>query len=155
MKDKTYVAVSGGFDILHEGHINYIKEAKKLGDELFIFLNTDEWLVDKKGFYFTPLMNRKRILELLFEPYAVYPVYDVAQALMIHRPNIFAKGGDRKLNNLPPEEIEVCDAYKIEIITGVGGNEKPYSSRESAHNVIKAWSTGKIPVEYLAFGRYK
>ena len=48
------VAISGGFDPIHAGHIDYIKEAQMLG-KLLIILNTDEWLVKKKGNYFQNL----------------------------------------------------------------------------------------------------
>ena len=40
--------VSGGFDPLHSGHIAYIREAEKLGDELWVCLNSDAWLTAKK-----------------------------------------------------------------------------------------------------------
>ena len=43
------VIVSGGFDPLHEGHINYLQEANALGDVLIVALNSDEWLIRKKG----------------------------------------------------------------------------------------------------------
>ena len=42
------VLVTGGFDPLHSGHIEYFKEAKKLGDKLIVGLNSDEWLTRKK-----------------------------------------------------------------------------------------------------------
>ena len=43
------VVVSGGFDPIHSGHIAYFESAKKLGDKLIVALNSDQWLVDKKG----------------------------------------------------------------------------------------------------------
>ena len=43
-KKKIIVAVSGGFDPVHVGHIRLFKEAKKLGDELVVILNNDNWL---------------------------------------------------------------------------------------------------------------
>ena len=43
------VIVSGGFDPLHSGHINHFEAASELGDRLIIALNSDEWLVRKKG----------------------------------------------------------------------------------------------------------
>ena len=45
---KRIVLVTGGFDPLHSGHIDYFKAAKKLGDELWVGLNSDERLVRKK-----------------------------------------------------------------------------------------------------------
>ncbi len=55
--------VSGGFDPIHSGHINYISAAKKMGDLLIVMLNSDEWLKDKKGKPFMPFSERKQILE--------------------------------------------------------------------------------------------
>ena len=43
------VLVTGGFDPLHSGHIEYFQEAKKLGDKLVVGINSDEWLTRKKG----------------------------------------------------------------------------------------------------------
>ena len=55
--------VSGGFDPIHSGHINYISAAKKMGDLLIVMLNSDEWLKDKKGKPFNYFSERKQILE--------------------------------------------------------------------------------------------
>ena len=59
------VVVSGGFDPIHSGHIDYIKSAKKLGDKVVVALNSDEWLKRKKGSFFMPFHERKAILEQL------------------------------------------------------------------------------------------
>lgn len=53
-KKKIIIAVSGGFDPIHLGHIRLFKEAKNLGDELAVILNNDNWLKKKKGFVFIP-----------------------------------------------------------------------------------------------------
>ena len=42
------IVVSGGFDPIHSGHIEYFKSAKTLGDKLIVALNIDNWLVKKK-----------------------------------------------------------------------------------------------------------
>ena len=57
------VIVSGGFDPIHSGHIQYLLEAKKLGDILIVALNSDEWLIEKKGKEFMPFEERATILE--------------------------------------------------------------------------------------------
>ena len=44
--------ISGGFDPLHSGHIEYINSAKKIGEKLIVALNSDEWLIQKKGKFF-------------------------------------------------------------------------------------------------------
>ena len=51
-KKKKIVMVSGGFDPVHIGHVRLFNEAKKLGDELVVVINNDNWLHFKKGFAF-------------------------------------------------------------------------------------------------------
>ena len=57
--------VIGGFDPIHSGHIEYIKSAKNLGEKLIVALNSNEWLLRKKGNFFLPFKERKIILESL------------------------------------------------------------------------------------------
>ena len=64
MKDSA-VLVTGGFDPLHKGHIEYFMEAKKLGDDLIVGLNSDHWLTRKKGKPFMDLTNRSSIIQNL------------------------------------------------------------------------------------------
>ena len=54
---KKIVVVSGGFDPIHSGHIEYFKAAKLLGDILIVALNSDEWLINKKGKFFILLQG--------------------------------------------------------------------------------------------------
>ena len=59
------IVVSGGFDPIHSGHIAYFKAAKELGDKLVVALNSDDWLINKKGKFFMPFQERKTIIENL------------------------------------------------------------------------------------------
>ena len=52
------VVVSGGFDPIHSGHIEYFKSAKEYGDKLIVALNSDNWLEKKKGKFFMPFSER-------------------------------------------------------------------------------------------------
>jgi len=109
MKEKkTIVAVSGGFDPLHSGHIRYLREAKNLGDELVVILNTDEFLKKKKGYVFMPYKERKEILKSITYVDRVVRCIDkdqtVAKTLELVRPHVFAKGGDRTIENIPEAE---------------------------------------------------
>jgi D-beta-D-heptose 7-phosphate kinase/D-beta-D-heptose 1-phosphate adenosyltransferase len=61
----TVVLVTGGFDPIHSGHIEYFKEAKKLGDTLVVGLNSNAWLERKKGKAFLPIDERMTIIENL------------------------------------------------------------------------------------------
>ena len=53
------VIVSGGFDPIHSGHISYFKAARELGDIVIVALNSDRWLINKKGSYFA--FNERKI----------------------------------------------------------------------------------------------
>lgn len=131
-KERTIVAVSGGFDPLHIGHIRHFHEAKKLGTHLYVFLQTDKWLKKKKGYVFMPYEERKEILLALRDVDFVIKVIDedmtVARTLELIHPHIFAKGGDREPENMPKKEIEVCKKLGIKIVYGVGGKKVQSSS---------------------------
>ena len=126
------VAVSGGFDPIHIGHIRNIKEAKKLGNKLVVILTTDEQLIKKKGFCFMPLKERKEILESIKYVDQVFISIDKditsAESLEIVRPNIFAKGGDRTPENMPEIEKEICKKIECKIVYNVGGKKIQSSS---------------------------
>lgn len=128
------VAVSGGFDPLHVGHVRYLKEAEKLGDELIVFLASDIWLMNKKGYFLMKFEERKEMIEaydFVTNVYQQINLHDhsASESLAYHKPDIFAKGGDRTLSNLPQDEIDTCYKYDIEIITGVGGDKIQSSSK--------------------------
>ena len=59
------IVVSGGFDPIHSGHIAIFKEARELGDKLVVALNSDEWLINKKGKFFMPFNERQIIISNL------------------------------------------------------------------------------------------
>ena len=132
------VAVSGGFDPIHVGHIRYFKEAKKLGDKLVVILNSDQFLKNKKGYIFMPFEERKELLESIKYVDEVVRCIDkdqtVCQTLRKLKPDIFAKGGDRNLKNIP--EKEVCEELGIKMLFGVGGG-KVQSSSWLVDNSIK------------------
>lgn len=124
------VAVSGYFDPLHIGHIEYFKLAKKLGDKLIVILNNDKQAILKKGKQFMPLEERKKILEALRDVDEVFISIDedetVCKSLEAVKPDIFAKGGDRFAGEIP--ETEICEKLGIKIIDGLGN--KIRSSRD-------------------------
>ena len=132
MKNKVVVAVCGGFDPIHVGHIKHFRDAKKLGDILVVMLNTDNWLTKKKGYIFMSFEERKEIIESIRYVDKVTPVIDtdgsVAKTLKKLKPDIFAKGGDRTMDNIPESEINVCERLGIKIVFGVGGGKIQSSS---------------------------
>lgn len=134
------VAVSGGFDPLHIGHVRYLKESKALGDRLVVILNNDNWLRNKKGFVFMPEAERKEILEALDGVDEVVITdhalgeedRSVCRALASVRPHIFANGGDRHPEGDPVPEVLVCQDLGIEMVYNVGQGGKVQSSSRLA-----------------------
>lgn len=128
-KKKKIVAVSGGFDPIHIGHVRMIQDARKLGD-VIVFLNTDEWLHRKKGYSFMTWDERAEILLSIKGVKEVYSAMDddntVCEALKFYKPDVFANGGDRKEGNVP--EYQVCEDLGIQMVFNAGGNDKPQSS---------------------------
>jgi len=133
-RKKTVVAVSGGFDPIHPGHVRLFNKAKKLGDALVVILNNDNWLKAKK---IVPFMSGKARKEVIEAMRAVDKVIltghrpnpkdmSVSKELAKLRPNIFANGGDRKKGNVP--ENVVCEKYGIKMVYNVGHGGKVESS---------------------------
>lgn len=124
------VAVSGGFDPVHIGHIRLFKEAKKLGDKLIIILNTDKFLKKKKGYVFMPYRERKEIIENIKYVDKVVRCIDrdqtVCKTLESLKPHIFANGGDRKPGNVP--EVKICKTIGCKMVYNVGKGGKVQSS---------------------------
>jgi len=127
MKKKLVtVAVSGAFDPLHVGHVRYIREAAKLGDRLVVILNSDDFLLRKKGFVFRPFEDRKEILENVKGVDEVIASIDedqtVCKTLKLVKPDIFAKGGSRTgPENIP--EADTCRKIGCKLVTNVGGGQ--------------------------------
>jgi cytidyltransferase-like protein len=136
MKKPIVVAVSGGFDPVHIGHVRMFKEAKALGDELVVILNNDHWLKDKKGFPFMPETERKEIVEAIKGVDRVVltrhgpgdPDRSVCHILKEIKPDIFANGGDRKPDGDPVPEVDVCKELGIAMVYNVGAGGKVQSS---------------------------
>ncbi len=141
-KKKIIVAISGGFDPLHAGHIRLFKAAKKLGDKLIVILNNDNWLKKKKGFVFIPQNERREILEslrwidrVILTKHGPDPRnMSVNAELKKLRPDIFANGGDRNeadaANPKSPlyKDINTCKKLGIEMVFNVGKGGKIQSS---------------------------
>jgi len=130
------ICVSGGFDPLHSGHLAMFREAAKKG-KLVVIINSDDWLMRKKGFCFLTWEQRADIISSLKMVHEVASVEDkdntVCEALKRLKPKYFANGGDRKTDNTP--EMEVCNELGIEMVWDTGG-EKFESSSEIAKRVL-------------------
>jgi cytidyltransferase-like protein len=148
------VVVTGGFDPLHSGHIEYFRAAKQLGDLLIVGLNSDAWLARKKGQPFMPLEERRAIVGSLKDVHATMTFNDddgSARDLLVlikrefpYAEIIFANGGDRTAENIP--EMTVPNVlFKF----SVGGENKMNSSswilREWKHpKTLREWGYYRI-----------
>lgn len=149
-RKKIVVAVSGGFDPIHLGHIRLFEEAKKLGDELIVILNNDNWFSIKGRHLFMPQNERKAIIEALKPVDRVILTkhkfskkvfdrstkeYGVCRELEELKPDIFANGGDRFKDDVP--EVETCNKIGCEMVFNVGDGGKIQSSSWLLGNYIK------------------
>lgn len=133
-KQKTIVAVSGGFDPIHIGHVRLFERAKKIGDKLVVILNNDNWLKAKKGYVFMPQEERKEVInalshvdEVMLTNHPINPKdMSVCAELALLKPHIFANGGDRNKNNIP--EVTTCEAINCRMIFNIGDGGKIQSS---------------------------
>ncbi len=116
------VAVSGYFDPIHIGHLEYLKLAKELGDKLVVIVNNNDQCVLKKGKPFMDELDRVEIVKSLKMVDEVFLSIDkdktVCASLEEIKPDIFANGGDRSTGEVP--ESSICKKYNIEMIDGLG-----------------------------------
>jgi D-beta-D-heptose 7-phosphate kinase/D-beta-D-heptose 1-phosphate adenosyltransferase len=116
------IAVSGYFDPIHVGHLEYLKMAKNLGDKLIVIINSDYQAGLKKGKSFMSEDDRLEIIKSLRCVDEVFLSIDkdksVCKSLEYLKPDIFANGGNRSLNEIP--ETTVMKKYNIEMIDGLG-----------------------------------
>ena len=129
---KNVCVATGGFDPLHSGHINYLKACADLGDQLLVGLNSDKWLIRKKGAYLLPYKERYAVLAEMKFINTIYSFDDednsaieLLEHLKTYHPDrtyIFCNGGDRTASNIYETEVEgVIFAFNV-------GGEKTGSS---------------------------
>ena len=137
MSNEKTIVISGGMDPVHIGHIKMIKAAAELG-RVIVVLNSDEWLVRKKGYAFMSFEERKYLLENIKGVSEVSDVDDadgtVCEALQRLKPDMFGNGGDRTSDNTP--EKEVCLDIGIRMVWNLGG-EKIQSSSDLVRDFVK------------------
>jgi cytidyltransferase-like protein len=149
------VLCTGGFDPLHSGHIRYFEEAKKLGDQLIVGVNSDEWLTRKKGRPFMRWEDRLSVIRNLRLVNGTVQfndtddtAKDAIRKVRLNYPNdiiIFANGGDRTDNNIP--EMDFRD-NNLQFAFGIGGENKINSSSW----ILEEW---KAPKTERPWGYYR
>jgi cytidyltransferase-like protein len=147
------VAVSGGFDPLHVGHVRYFAEAKALGDRLVVIINNDNWINLKKGKVFMPQHERAELIQaigcvdevVLTDHEPGTQDMSVCEALRVVKPNIFANGGDRKHDNIP--EVGVCNDIGCSMVFNVGFGGKVQSSSWLLQDYVEKVTAEERPKE--------
>lgn len=138
------VIISGFFDPIHVGHIDYINEARELGDKLIVIVNTDFQAKLKKGKSFMQEQDRIKIINNIKavdeswlsadKDMSVCKTLGILNGLNEDNKLIFANGGDRKAGNIP--EYKLAKKLGIKLEFNVGG-EKTRSSSELIKNMEK------------------
>lgn len=124
VNNEKWVCVSGYFDPLHIGHIEYFKKSKQIGDKLMVIVNNDEQSCLKKGKAFMPCDERVQIINELKCVNLVIKSIDIDRTVcktletVIPKPHYFCNGGDQNNNTIP--EGDICIARKIELRDGFG-----------------------------------
>ena len=144
----TYYIVSGGFDPLHEGHIDNITESAIESDGVIVLLNSDEWLCRKKGENFMNFRTRssvmaalKGVIEVVDFDDSDNSACDGLRKVREKYPNdtlVFAKGGDRTADNIP--EVAVCKELGIEIKYNVGFKISGEKKSNSSSWILNEWN---------------
>ena len=138
------IIVTGGFDPIHSGHIDYFKAAKQLGDYLIVGLNSDEWLTNKNGRPFlhweerAAIINEFNIIDEVIQfndtDGSAIDAIRIAKQKYPEDNLLFANGGDRTSDNIP--EMVFDD---VDFMFGVGGQNK----KNSSSWILDEWKTQK------------
>jgi len=136
---KQTIALSGGYNLIHPGHIRLIRAAQHFASNVVIILNSDAWLQKKNGVVFMPWDERKEMLMAIRGVSSVEPVDDgdgtVCEALNRIRPNIFGNGGSIGIRNTP--ERKLCNELGIVCVWGLGGGEENAYDTTKFQNFIR------------------
>jgi len=136
---------TGGFDPVHSGHIAYLTEASKKCDILYVGVNSEDWLVRKKGKSFMSEAERMTIVSNLKPVTKAFLMKDddgtaidfIETTLTKFRAStkiIFMNGGDRT-NTTTPEYTHFHNHPRIEFLWGIGGEDK----KNSSSTILKKW----------------
>ena len=146
MENRVISIVSGGFDPIHPGHIMMMKDCLKFSNYLIVGVNSNKWLINKKGNYFMDIQHRIYVVSSLNVVNETMEFEDddkgSANNLLIKIRNkysndkiIFANGGDRS-DSSKILEFETAKQYNIDLKFGIGGSHKESSSSD----LLQRWS---------------
>jgi rfaE bifunctional protein nucleotidyltransferase chain/domain len=121
---------NGCFDLLHVGHVRYLRAAKELGGRLVVAINSDDSVRNLKGDGrpVMPAEERAEILAALSDVDAIviFPEPDARPLIREIRPNIQAKGTDYTADSVPERDVVIAHGGRVEIV----GDPKDHSATE-------------------------
>jgi len=124
------VLANGNFDLLHVGHVRYLRGAKELGGRLVVGINSDESVraLKGEGRPVMPAQERAEIVAALADVDAVviFPELDVRALIREIRPDIQAKGTDYTIDTVPEREVVAECGGRVAIV----GDAKGHSTSE-------------------------
>jgi rfaE bifunctional protein nucleotidyltransferase chain/domain len=136
-KGKIIVFGNGCFDIIHVGHVRYLKAAKELGDILIVAINDDSSLLSlkKRKEVITPDTERAEIVaSISYVDYVtLFSEPSVENLLRLLKPHIHAKGTDYREDTVPEREIVLSYGGRVAIV----GDEKAHSTSEIIRRIRK------------------
>ena len=148
--------VSGGFDPLHSGHIDYIVNASTRCDFLYIGPNSDQWLIRKKGSFFMPWEERAyiirrlklecdfQVIEFNDDDGSAKDLISMADSSATGHEICFMNGGDRTTTNIPEENMTISDKNTLSFEFGIGGAHK----KNSSSAILDNWKTQKTETRW-------
>ena len=121
-KGKRVVLANGCFDLIHAGHIRYLREAKGQGDILVVALNSDSSVRKLKG-EGRPILNQKERVEIVssfsfVDHLTTFKEINVEKVLLALKPDIHAKGSDYTMDTVPEKETVKSYGGAVVIVGG-------------------------------------
>src|SRR5437016_983010 len=116
------ILANGGFDLLHVGHVRYLRGAKELGGKLVVAINSDESLraLKGEGRPIMPVEERAEMVAALADVDAVviFSEMDVRTIIREIRPDIQAKGTDYTAESVPERDVVAECGGRVELVGG-------------------------------------
>lgn len=136
---------NGNFDLLHVGHVRYLRAAKALGGKLVVAINSDESVRSLKG-EGRPVMPAEERAEIVaaladVDAVVVFPELDVRAIIREIRPNIQAKGTDYTTDSVPERDAVAEYGGRVEIV----GDAKNHSTSEIIRSRLSKNDRGQKP----------
>ena len=140
---RRVVLANGCFDLLHVGHVRYLEEARRLGDVLFVGVNSDAAVARLKG-RGRPLMPATERMEILaaLRPVDHVVVFDDETAdglIRAIKPDVHAKGTDYTEASVP----ERATSEALGVTTAIAGDAKSHATRDVIATIVERFGTGR------------